>query len=258
MSIITHKLYKTRQICSAAIAYFLFGLGLLVMGLFFRLVSPLPLFSASMKQRWIRNCIHLGCLAFINIMRLFGLIKYTYKLSSMQKATPGHIVVANHPSLIDAVFLFAANKNMCCLVKGALWNNFFTGPVARLAGYIPNNTIEAVPMAVAKLHGGENLLIFPEGTRNSDNNNIHFKRGAANIAVAANADILPVKISCNPPALKKSDKWYNIPDEVVEFCLSSNEQIKLNECIDRTKPKTRQYRDLTQFLEQYYLQWTTR
>ena len=106
------RLRKVWQISTAAICYFLFGLGALIVGIFFRLLSPLPFIPAANRQRMIRWSVHKGCLTFIRIMRFFGLIRYTFDVDSMKQARPGHIVIANHPSLIDVVLLLAVNEQM--------------------------------------------------------------------------------------------------------------------------------------------------
>lgn len=252
---IKRRLCKAWQICSAAICYSLFGLGAMIIGLVFRLVDVSPFISAYRKQIWIRWCIHVGCLAFINTMKLTGLIRYTFDLTSMHQTKPGHLVIANHPTLIDVVLLFAAQKNLNCIVKGALWDNFFMGSVVRLAGFVRNDSMDTLAMAKEKLNAGENLLIFPEGTRKDNSENIRFKRGVSNLAIAANANILPVLIKCYPSALRKGDKWYKIPDGGPTFTLSSGTLLKLDECVDTTKPRTLQYRELTSFLENYYQDW---
>ncbi len=211
------RLRKVWQISTAAICYFLFGLGALIVGIFFRLLSPLPFIPAAKRQRMIRWSVHKGCLTFIRIMRFFGLIRYTFDVDSMKHARPGHIVIANHPSLIDVVLLLAVNEQMCCFVKSAVWESIFTGAGVRQAGYIPNHAEQVLPMAAAKLEAGENILIFPEGTRTKADNVLRFKRGAANMAVAGNAAIMPVWMECNPRALKKGDTWYDIPPGGPEF-----------------------------------------
>ncbi|WP_189405640.1 lysophospholipid acyltransferase family protein [Alteromonas halophila] len=248
-------LKKAWQITGAAISYTLFGLGALIVGLVFRLISVIPGIPAATRQTWIRNCIHAGCRGFILTLRAFGLIRYQFALNSMMQASGGHLVIANHPTLIDVVLLFAVRKNFCCIVKGELWHNMFTSAVVRQAGFIPNHSAELIPLAVEKLAAGENLIIFPEGTRTETSDIIRFKRGASNVAVASGAPIVPVLIKCNPGALKKGDKWYTIPDEGLCYTLTSGKRLHLNELIDTTKPKTLQYRELTRFLEHYYKDW---
>ncbi|WP_218355000.1 lysophospholipid acyltransferase family protein [Alteromonas lipotrueiana] len=246
------RLRRFLRIFIASACYVLFGTGAVLVGIFFRLLSPVSFISPAKKQRMIRWCIHKGCLNFIRILRFFKLIRYHFDVESMHAVSPGHIVIANHPSLIDVVLLLAVNKQMCCFVKSAVWDNFFTGAVARQAGFIPNHAEQLLPMAAARLKAGENILIFPEGTRTKEDNVLRFKRGAANMAVAVNASIMPVVIECYPRALKKGDKWYNIPQGTPEFTLRSGNLLALEECIDRTLPRPKQYRHLTQYLENYY------
>lgn len=245
-------LRKVWQITAAAICYFSFGLGALVVGVFFQLLSPLPFISIAKRQRMIRWSVHKGCLTFIRLMRFFGLIRFTFNVDSMKQARSGHIVIANHPSLIDVVLLLAVNEQMCCFVKSAVWESIFTRAVVRQAGYIPNNAEKVLPMAAAKLKAGENILIFPEGTRTKEDNVIRFKRGAANMAVAVDAPIMPVVIECSPRALKKGDKWYNIPPGGPEFKITSKDLIALKDCIDTSLPRPKQYRQLTSYLENYF------
>ncbi|MDC8829456.1 lysophospholipid acyltransferase family protein [Alteromonas gilva] len=246
------RLGKVWQISSAALCYALFGLGALIVGVFFRLLSPLPFIPAAKRQRMIRWSVHKGCLTFIRIMRFFGLIRYKFNVESMKQARCGHIVIANHPSLIDVVLLLAVNEQMCCFVKSSVWESVFTGAVVRQAGYIPNHAEQVLPIAAARLQAGENILIFPEGTRTKDDNIIRFKRGAANMAVAVNAAIMPVVIECHPRALRKGDKWYDIPPGGPAFTLTSQKLITLEDCIDTSQSRPKQYRQLTRHLENYY------
>ena len=249
------KLRKSWQLLTAAISYCLFGIGAVIVGVLFRILELIPGIARQRKQRWIRSVIHCGCLTFIRLLKFFGLIQYQFKLSFNRPHNNGRVVVANHPSLIDVVLLFAAHKNVTCIVKGSLWKNIFTGAVVRLAGFIPNDSERALTLAVEKLNRGEDVLIFPEGTRRDNDEPIRFKRGAANIAVNAGVDILPILIKCYPSALKKDDKWYNIPDGGPTFTLVSGELIRLDACIDGNAPRTLQYRQLTRFLESYYERW---
>lgn len=76
------------------------------------------------------------------------------------------ILVANHPSLIDAVLVVSRLPNAVCVMKADLMNNLLLGSAARLAGYIRNDgPVEMVVHASEALQQGAHLLLFPEGTR---------------------------------------------------------------------------------------------
>jgi len=51
---------------------------------------------------------------------------------------PGQLIIANHPTLVDIVFLISRVKQANCIVKQKLWHNpFMRGPILN-AGYISN------------------------------------------------------------------------------------------------------------------------
>ena len=125
----------------------------------------------------------------------------------------GLLVLANHPTLIDVVFLVSRIPDADCVVKSALTRNPFTrGPVLA-TGYLFNDDgAGLVEDCIASVRAGHNLLIFPEGTRTPAGARLGpFQRGAANIAVRGGIDITPVVIRCAPRTLGKGEKWYRVP-----------------------------------------------
>jgi hypothetical protein len=96
---------------------------------------------------------------------LLGVLRYeVHGLDKLERG--GQLILANHPTLIDTVFLIAFVRNADCIVKGGLWNNPFTGGPVRAAGYIRNDGGPAlVDDCIASLRAGGNLIVFPEGTR---------------------------------------------------------------------------------------------
>ncbi|MBX2810116.1 MAG: 1-acyl-sn-glycerol-3-phosphate acyltransferase [Cellvibrionaceae bacterium] len=242
---------KYWRIFATGFSFILFGVGTTAIGCCFLIIAPLP-WPATCKQDWIRRAISCSCQGYIRTMKHLGLLTYRFELQ--QSLTQGgNLIIANHPSLLDAIFLLAAYNNLCCVAKRALWHNPFTAIAVRLAGYIPNSGEDFIEQAAAKLAQGENILIFPEGTRNRHDTELNFKRGAANIAVKSQCKIAPILIRCTPRTLQKQDKWYQVPEFVPHFFLQEYATIKLHEAIDTERPQTLQYRHLTQYLRQYYL-----
>jgi 1-acyl-sn-glycerol-3-phosphate acyltransferase len=76
------------------------------------------------------------------------------------------IIVANHPSLLDAVLITSRLPNAVCVMKSSLMDNIFFGAAARLAGYVRNDVPLTMILESTELlqHGGQ-VVIFPEGTR---------------------------------------------------------------------------------------------
>ena len=185
-------------------------------------------------------------------MQFLGL--YTYNLERLNNdKIIGKVVISNHSMLIDALFVLAYVDDVCCVVKEQLFRNPVTRLTVSLAGYIPNNEENLIEAAAQKLAAGENVLIFPEGTRNQYDTQLEFKRGAANIAIHANCDIVPFLITCSPRALQKYESWYQLPEIKLKILVRINPTLVIDECIDTGLARTIQYRRLTSYLRQYYL-----
>jgi 1-acyl-sn-glycerol-3-phosphate acyltransferase len=131
-------------------------------------------------------------------------------------------------------------------MKAAMARNPFTCWIVSLAGYIPNDEVgvELVGRAAAALRSGDTLMIFPEGTR-TEGDKLKLKRGAANIAIAADCPLVPVVIDCQPLTLRKGEPWYHIPPTKPHFSLRVLPSIDLEQIIDKSQPPGLQARALT-------------
>src|SRR5262249_61450859 len=75
---------------------------------------------------------------------------------------PGQLVVANHPTLLDAVFLISQMPQVDCVAKHATWSNPFMRGVVRATGYLSNDLGSALVDACAeRLAAGRSVLLFP-------------------------------------------------------------------------------------------------
>jgi len=235
---------------AAGICYLSFALGAFVPGLYSVILFFTPI-SKQEKQRRVRSSIKGLCRFFVDLMEFLGLMNYVVENKEYSQVS-GHLVIANHPTLIDAAFALAYVDNLCCVVKTSLTRNPFTCIPVKLAGYIPNDSDQLIELAAEKIKSGQNLLIFPEGTRNKFDLQLDFKRGAANIAIMADCPTLPIVISCLPRALGKGDPWYQLPTIkskiVVRFLASQNN----SSVIDITGPRTLQYRNLNKSWKALY------
>jgi len=102
------------------------------------------------------------------------------------------MIVANHPSLIDVVFLIGLMRQTNCVVKQSLFQNPFTRGPVRDAGYISNDgSADMLDAAADALREGQTLIIFPEGTRTTPGAAPAFHRGGAAIALRGATIITP-------------------------------------------------------------------
>ncbi len=197
------------RLIATAISFSTFGLGGIALRLLFPLLHLLP-GNQQTKAKRARKIVHLSFRFFIAQMKFFGI--YTYETHGLENLQPGQLIIANHPTLIDVVFLISFIENANCIVKYSLFKNPFTrGPVTN-AGYIPNiEGNQLINDCVNSLKSGDSLIIFPEGTRTPINNKPKLQRGAANIALAAGINPTMISIKCSSSFLSKGVKWYDIP-----------------------------------------------
>lgn len=215
------------RLCGTAISFFLFGVGALIVGaIILPLVRILP--STRMAKRARARAVMSRSLRwFVAQMRAVGVLTYEFR-NVERLGRPGQLIIANHPSLIDVVFLLAFARGAGCVVKQGLWRNPLTRPAVTLAEYITNDpTATMIEQAATALQENQTIIIFPEGTRTTPNEPFVFHRGAANVALRAARTLTPVYIRCDPTTLTKSEPWYRIPARRVHFTLVVGEDIDL-------------------------------
>ena len=125
-------------------------------------------------------------------------------LDALRDEPGGLIVAANHPSMLDALIVVARLPRGVCVMKADLLRNVFLSGGARLAQYIRNDVGRAmVRDAVASLREGNQLVLFPEGTRTVIAPINAFKPGITFIAHLAQVPIQTVVIETSSPYLTK-------------------------------------------------------
>lgn len=104
------------------------------------------------------------------------------------------IIVANHPSLLDFVYIMSLVPNSTCIVRGGLTHTPLRGVIKQ--AYITNTTdFNDVLVECKKLTDkGCNVIVFPEGTRSPRIGKNSYKKGAARIALYCGCDVLPLFI----------------------------------------------------------------
>lgn len=242
--------YRQWRVAGTGLAFSLFGIGGPLIALAITLTRPLPV-ARHRRQAWARRCINSAFWCYIRIMWLLGLLSFETR-NAEQLRHPGQLVLANHPSLLDVVFIASLIPEANCVVKGALFRNPFTrGPVTA-AGYIANDDPLLLDKCRQAMARGETLIVFPEGTRSQPGHPLQFLRGAANIALATSEQVRPVKISCTPATLLKNQKWYQVPPRRPHFLVQVLEPLSIADFHSATPYQCKNARKLCRYLEDYY------
>lgn len=179
-----------------------------------------PLLPQDVGRRVGRAAISRGYRAFWWTARAVGMMQLQSQALDVLRDEPGLIVVANHPSMLDAVMLVARLPRSACVMKASLMRNPFLAPGARLARYICNDSpFGLIQQAVLDLRRGGQLVMFPEGTRTTRPPVNAFHGGVTVIAKRARAPIQAVFIDTSSPYLCKGWPLWRLPPLPIAFAV---------------------------------------
>jgi len=138
-----------------------------------------------------------------SFMQLSHLL-WRFEVSGLENIpSKGNFILApNHQSYFDSLWILSAigsgrisKRKVCCLAAEVFLNMKF---MLAVLGGIPvertGNTVPAMKRGLTCLQNGYIMLIHPEGTRTRDGAMHEFKGGTAKLALAAQTNIIPVRI----------------------------------------------------------------
>ncbi len=155
-----------------------------------------------------------------------------------------YIMLCNHFSMLDVMYPCAAiNKPVHFMAKKELWDNggFLKWfcikcrciPVSRDGSA---SDVKAIMQAMKYLKNGENILIFPEGTRNKENvDMLPFKGGFAAIALKTRTPIIPIVQSGKAGLFKKNHVFFGAPVEFPEYYGKKITEEEIADCEKRLR-----------------------
>jgi 1-acyl-sn-glycerol-3-phosphate acyltransferase len=133
------------------------------------------------------------------------LILFGVRLTVVGKKNIDHrrhyVFVSNHVSFMDIpVLLSGIDKDVRLTYRSTLTRTPIWGWALRYGHFLmidrssPKQAQRTIQRAIALLHRGASIQLFPEGTRSKDGKLHVFKRGAFSLAYEAKAPIIPVAI----------------------------------------------------------------
>ena len=122
------------------------------------------------------------------------------------------ILVGNHASLFDPPLLISTLPcHAVFMAKRELARVPFLGWVIWIADFIfidrgrRAKAVASLHAAARRIHGGQSIITFPEGTRSIDGRLLPFKKGAFNLAAEAEVPVIPFAIHGGARVLPKGD-----------------------------------------------------
>jgi 1-acyl-sn-glycerol-3-phosphate acyltransferase len=218
--VITMVLDRGWRLVGTGLSFAVMGIGGLILSLIAAVGVRLAIRDRQRRAQVARRLVSRMFRAFVWFMATVGVLRWSIEgLENWQKER-GYLVLANHPTLIDVVFLIALLEGADCVVKAGVLTNPFWGMITRTADYLSNEDLGALLAEVsARLHSGRTVILFPEGTRTAPGSSPALGTVASLIAVRTGCQLLPVVITCTPPTLHKHLPWYRIPERRVDLRL---------------------------------------
>ena len=249
--------YFTRWL-GTAFGFISFALGGLVLSLILVPLLSILIRDQVKRARSVRLLIHKTFKLHIAALVFLGVLTQK-KIHFSSLKQPGLLVIANHPTLLDIVFLISFIPNAICVVRDSLRKNLFFGFLIRSAGYVSNkNPADLVAQCASNLNAKTSIVIFPEGTRtNRQGPKNKLRRGAAYIALKTSRSLTPIYISCEPPTLSKAEKWYQIPEKKMHYTFTKMADITLPKQSIESAPNTLYARTVTHEIDKILFRRTS-
>lgn len=226
MNKLWHHISYAWRVIATGFCFAVFGIGGLILS--YIVLPVIAMITPSQKKKHLRSqhAINIMFKAFITMVELLGVMKYEFNNMDKVIQSKGCLIISNHPTLMDYVVIVSRLKHCQVIVKQALLNNFFMKKIIVSGGYIQNTqSIETLEQIKQALNDGQNVLMFPEGTRSEPDQPLTLQRGAAQVAIRAQAPIQLIHIKTTTSKLDKKGKWYKVPNKKIHFCVDVGAQI---------------------------------
>lgn len=115
------------------------------------------------------------------------------------------VVICNHQSHLDLVYLLALTPKLVVLTNDWVWNSPFYNVLIHRAEFYPvSDGMEAnLPRLRGLIERGYSVVVFPEGTRSETCRILRFHQGAFALAKELNVDLLPITLYGTGKLLRK-------------------------------------------------------
>jgi 1-acyl-sn-glycerol-3-phosphate acyltransferase len=241
------------RVLATGCSFSLFGVGSLALGLCLFPILTITVANQQKRTSIIRKSVSYSFRFFMYFMHYMGLIDFDIINKEKLLNAKSTLIIANHPSLIDVVAIIAFCPRANCIVKQALWDNFFTRGVVMATGYIPNIDPELLlGKCRDALDNGDALIIFPEGTRTVPGEKPTFQRGVSHVALNLKCTIQCVSISVTPSMLSKGVPWYKVSPSKSSFTVEAKSLLDYQDGFEKDAPRPLAARQLTRYLLQQY------
>jgi 1-acyl-sn-glycerol-3-phosphate acyltransferase len=176
--------------------------------LYYLLRPCLKVVSPRMADQKLRNATRWMARGVIKGVP-FG--KLEWKNISPETFLPPCVVISNHQSAVDVMLTVGLPGDVRQTAKKRVFDAPFLGIGCKILGHVmvePNDPQATLQRCRERLAAGASVHFYPEGTRSADGFLQRFHRGAFELAIELNQEILPI-IMC--------DTWTGVPRDAYWF-----------------------------------------
>ena len=137
--------------------------------------------------------------------------KLEFQNISPETFSPPCVVISNHQSAVDVMLIVSLPGDVRQTAKKRVFDQPMLGIGCKLLGHVmvePNDPETTLDRCRERLAEGACVHFYPEGTRSHDGHVQRFHRGAFELAVDLNQEILPIILCDSNTAMPRDAYWF--------------------------------------------------
>jgi len=156
-------------------------------------------------HQWMLHTMTRGTFVLLRVLGILRVRHVGFERLAGDEDSIKPIIVANHPNLFDVFLFYAKLPKLTCIYKASLQKTLIQNSMGEQMGFISNaHPKKMIIEGAERVRAGEQLLIFPEGTRTVTWPLNELKSGAVGIARRADVGLQTVMIHCGSNFLAKN------------------------------------------------------
>jgi 1-acyl-sn-glycerol-3-phosphate acyltransferase len=213
-----HGAPTLRKILAAILSYIYVGLAALFYLSFLKCLVKLWYKNRRFEQqRFVRRYFHYVARGLINWFPFRG-TSCVYINCDRQAFPRASVIVSNHLSAFDIMVVLSLPVDLVMMVKQWVWRKPIVGSIIREAGYIlvEDNVELLLSKAASYLERNISVMVFPEGGRSRDGKMGRFHKGAFELAIRTQSDIIPLLITDSQSCLAPETYYVGYSKTIVQ------------------------------------------
>ena len=153
-------MYRLYRSLTTVFMFLVFSLGAIVLGSFINMLIGIFVKNPRRRQLLLRIITQKSFSIFLWMCAILSVFKVKYENFNNLKTLKNHVIISNHPTLVDYIIIFSHLNNHTNVMVADKLKNSFMKRIINNMGYISNNI--DIKNISDILKTDDNILIFPE------------------------------------------------------------------------------------------------